>query len=167
MTIALSEIPKSGLAMEAATLAIVAVGITVVVYGAVALIVKADDVGLHLAAMGRLGLTRALGRGLVRGMPGFLQVLTIVGTAAMLWVGGSIIVHGLGEMGWHAPEAAIHHVAAAVGDAVPQAAGAVRWIVTAAIDGVLGLALGLVLLPLGTRIITPLWRLVAGGKPAH
>ncbi len=167
MTIALSEIPKSGLAMEAAALAIVAVGITVVVYGAVALIVKADDVGLHMAAMGRLGLTRALGRGLVRGMPGFLRVLTIVGTAAMLWVGGSIIIHGLGELGWHAPEEAIHHVAVTLGHALPQpVVAAAEWIVTAAIDGVLGLALGLVLLPIGTKIITPLWRMVTGGKKA-
>jgi len=167
MTIALSEIPDSGLAMEAATLAIVAIGITVIVYGAVALIVKADDVGLHMAAMGRLGLTRALGRGLVHSMPGFMKLLTTVGTAAMLWVGGSIIIHGLGELGWHAPEEAIHHVAVAVGHAVPQAVtAAVEWIVTAALDGVLGLALGLALLPVGTKVITPLWRVVTGGKKA-
>lgn len=167
MTIALSEIPDSGLVTEAATLALVAVGITLVVYGAVAVIVKADDVGLHMAATGRLGLTRAVGRGLVRGMPGFLQLLTTVGTAAMLWVGGSIIVHGLGQLGWHLPEEAIHHVAVALGHAVPEpVTGAVEWTVTAAIGGVLGLALGMVLLPIGTRIITPLWRMVTGGKKA-
>ncbi|TDK49890.1 DUF808 domain-containing protein [Antarcticimicrobium luteum] len=166
MTIALSEIPKSGVMTEAATLAIVAVGITAVVYGAVALIVKADDVGLHMAATGRLAATRALGRGLVRGMPGFMALLTTVGTAAMLWVGGSIIIHGLGVLGWHLPEEAIHHVAVAAGHALPQAVSAVEWTVTAALDGVLGLALGLVLLPVGTRIITPLLRLVTGGKTA-
>ncbi|MDF1718275.1 MAG: DUF808 domain-containing protein [Antarcticimicrobium sp.] len=167
MTIALSEIPKAGLAIEAATLAVVAVGITVVVYGAVALIVKADDVGLHMAGTGRLGLTRALGRGLVRGMPGFMKLLTTVGTAAMLWVGGSIIVHGLGEMGWHVPEEAIHHVAVTAGHALPQAMAAVEWTVTAALDGVLGLVLGLILLPVGTGIIAPLLRAVGGGKADH
>jgi len=167
MTIALSEIPKAGLAIEAATLAVVAVGITVVVYGAVALIVKADDVGLHMAGTGRLGLTRALGRGLVRGMPGFMKLLTTVGTAAMLWVGGSIIVHGLGEMGWHVPEEAIHHVAVMAGHTLPQAMAAVEWTVTAALDGVLGLVLGLILLPVGTRVITPLLRAVSGGKAGH
>ena len=168
MTIALAEIPKSGLAMEAATLAIVAVGITAAVYGAVALIVKADDVGLHMAAMGRLAVTRALGRGLVRGMPGFMKLLTAVGTAAMLWVGGSIIVHGLGELGWHGPEEFIHDIAVAAGHAVPQAARAAEWGVTAALDGLLGLALGLLVLPVGTRIITPLWQAVTGGsKAAH
>ena len=165
MTIALSEIPEAGLATEAAALALVAVGITVVVYGAVALIVKADDVGLHMAARGRLGLTRALGRGLVRGMPKFMSLLSTVGTAAMLWVGGSIIVHGLGELGWHVPEEAIHHVAEAAAHGVPeQAAGAVNWLVTAGLDGVLGLALGVVLIPIATRIIGPLWRAVTGNK---
>ncbi|TDE40378.1 DUF808 domain-containing protein [Antarcticimicrobium sediminis] len=169
MTIALSEIPKSGVVIEAATLAIVAVGITVVVYGAVALIVKADDVGLHMAGTGRLGLTRAVGRGLVRGMPGFLALLTAVGTAAMLWVGGSIIIHGLGVLGWHAPEDAIHHVAVAVAQPLPaQITAAAEWIVTAALDGVLAVLLGLILLGLGTRIVAPLWRAVSGkGKAAH
>ncbi|MDK3016422.1 DUF808 domain-containing protein [Pseudodonghicola flavimaris] len=167
MTIALSEIPQAGLATEAAALAVVAVGITAVVYGAVALIVKADDVGLHLAAMGRLGLTRAVGRGLVRGMPGFMKLLSTVGTAAMLWVGGSIIVHGVGELGWHLPEELIHQAAVAAGHLVPAAAvGAVEWIVKAAIDGVLGLALGYVLLPVATGVIAPLWRRVSGGKSA-
>ncbi|MGD9863540.1 MAG: DUF808 domain-containing protein [Pseudodonghicola sp.] len=167
MTIALSEIPKSGVLTEAATLALVAVGITVLVYGAVAVIVKADDVGLHLAATARLRATRALGRGLVRGMPRFMQLLSTVGTAAMLWVGGSILVHGAGQLGWHLPEELIHHAAAAVAGALPAGlAGAVQWTVTAAIDGVLALALGLVLLPVGTRIVTPLWRAVTGGSAA-
>src|SRR6056297_1779594 len=93
MTIALAAIPESNFWMEAATLAAVAVMITVAVYGAVALIVKADDVGLHMAERGRFGLTRRLGEGIVRAMPGFLKLLTIVGTAAMLWVGGAIILH--------------------------------------------------------------------------
>ena len=85
MTIALSAIPESNFWMEAATLAAVAVMITIAVYGSVALIVKMDDLGLVMANRGRFGLTRSLGRGLVRGMPGFLKLLTVVGTAAMLW----------------------------------------------------------------------------------
>ncbi|GHG87587.1 DUF808 domain-containing protein [Pseudodonghicola xiamenensis] len=169
MTIALSEIPQAGLLVEAAALAIVAIGITVVVYGAVALIVKADDVGLHLAARGRLAVTRAFGRGLVRGMPGFMRGLSIVGTAAMLWVGGSIIVHGLGELGWHLPEELIHQVALAAGAVVPEAAvAAMEWTSKAALDGILGLALGFVLVPVITGAIAPLWRAVTGAKPgAH
>ena len=156
MTISLAAIPASNFWMEAATLAAVAVMITVAVYGSVALIVKADDVGLALAAKGRLSLTRALGRGIVRVMPGFMKMLTIVGTAAMLWVGGSIIVHGLAELGWHGPEHLIHAIAAAVSGGV----GALEWAAKAAIDGALGLGLGFVLIPLGEKIITPIWRKV-------
>lgn len=168
MTIALSAIPPSNIWMEAATLAIVAVAITVTVYGAVALIVKADDVGLLMAENGRLGVTRALGRGIVKGMPFFMKALTIVGTAAMLWVGGSIIVHGLEEMGFPWLGHHIHDWAYAVGHAVPeQYTGAVEWIAKAAMDGVLGLALGFLLIPVATRVITPIWQKLSGGKPAE
>ncbi|MCR9114710.1 MAG: DUF808 domain-containing protein, partial [Rhodobacteraceae bacterium] len=142
MTIALAAIPESNFWMEAATLAMVAVGITVLVYGAVALIVKADDVGLYMAERGRMGLTRALGRGIVRAMPGFMVLLMVVGTAAMLWVGGSIILHALDQMGWPALYDWIHHVAEAAAQGAAQWTGFVKWGVTALMDGVFGLALG-------------------------
>lgn len=158
MTISLAAIPESNFWMEAATLAAVAIMITVAVYGSVALIVKADDVGLALANNGRLGLTRALGRGLVKVMPGFMKLLTIVGTAAMLWVGGSIIVHGLAEMGWHTPEEIIYGLGKSAGAMVEQASGFVSWITKAGVDGVLGLALGFILIPIGEKIVTPIWR---------
>ncbi|MFP4326676.1 MAG: DUF808 domain-containing protein [Paracoccaceae bacterium] len=151
MTIALAAIPKSGFWMEAATLALVAIGITALVYGAVAVIVKADDVGLHMAERGRLGPTRWLGRGIVRGMPGFLKLLTTVGTAAMLWVGGSIIVHGLSALGVPWLYETVHDLAEALGGA----SEALVWAVTALCDGVLGLALGLALIPLVARVIEP------------
>jgi len=137
----------------------VAVIITAAVYGSVALIVKMDDVGLAMANNGRLSPTRAVGRALVRGMPKFLRLLTVVGTAAMLWVGGSIIVHGLNELGFSAPEAIIHDIAYSVGHSLPAAwVGSVEWLTKAAIDGVLGLGLGLLLIPIGEKLITPLWR---------
>jgi predicted DNA repair protein MutK len=161
MTISLAAIPTSNFWMEAATLAAVAVIITVAVYGSVALIVKMDDLGLAMANGGRLSLTRSLGRGLVKAMPGFLRLLTAVGTAAMLWVGGSIIVHGLEEIGFAAPAHMIHDAAYAVGHMVSEGwTGAVEWFVNAGIDGVLGLILGMILIPLGEKIVTPLWRRV-------
>lgn len=153
MTIALSALPPdAGIAFKAGALAVVGLGITVVVYGAVALIVKADDVGLHMANRGRLGLIRRIGRGIVRGMPLFLKLLLIVGTGAMLWVGGSIIIHSLAEMGWHDPEAIIDGIAAVAGSAVPQAEGAVVWSTKALIDGILGLGLGFILIPVVTQV---------------
>lgn len=160
MTIALAALPEGqGLALRAAVLAAVAVGITVLVYGGVAVIVKADDVGLHFAQRGR-GLLAAMGRGLVRFMPRFMTVLSAVGTAAMIWVGGSIVIHGLHDLGLHQPYEGIHDLAtiaaAAVSAAVPAAvAGAVEWAVTAALDGIVGILLGSALIPVAGYVIGP------------
>ena len=167
MTIALSNIPPSNFWMEAATLAVVAVGITVAVYGAVALIVKADDAGLFMAQNGNLGVTRGLGRGIVKGMPYFLKLLMIVGTAAMLWVGGAIILHSLSEMGWSMPYDTIHHWAEDAAHAVDRFQGFVAWAVQAAADGVFGLVLGTLLIPLGTKVVAPVWASVFGKGAAH
>lgn len=165
MTISLAAIPESNIWMEAAVLALVGLGITVAVYGTVALLVKMDDIGLVMSQKGRLKFTRLIGRGLVRGMPSFMNALTLVGTAAMLWVGGNIVVHGLHELGWHPIYEAIAHVAEAAAHAVPESlAAAVNWTVTAGLDGVFGLLWGIVLIPLATRVIGPLWKMVFKGK---
>ena len=161
MTIALAAIPESGFWMEAATLALVGIGITAAVYGSVAVIVKADDLGILMCRHGRFALTRRLGRAIVNLMPGFMTTLTVVGTAAMLWVGGSIIIHGLEELGWGWLGHRIHDLAHEAGMAVPAGfQGAVEWTATAAMDGVFGLALGVLLIPIATRIVTPLWQAV-------
>ena len=156
MVLALSTIPgDESIWMKAVILTVVAVGITVAVYGFVALIVKADDVGVHLA-LRQNGLSSAIGRGIVKIMPGFMKVLTVVGTAAMIWVGGQIVLHGFAELGWAGPYDWIHHQAEAAAQAVPQAPGLVAWAVTAFFDGVFGLILGLILIPITQRIINPL-----------
>ena len=158
MTISLAAIDAGSIWSQAAVLFVVALGITAMVYGSVALIVKADDVGLAMAQHGRLGLTRALGRGIVAGMPGFLKILTWVGTAAMLWVGGSIIVHGLEELGFATLGHGIHDIAVAVAHKVPEnIVGMTEWFVTAALDGLLGFILGLLLIPLVTKVISPVY----------
>ena len=133
------------------------------VYGFVALIVKADDFGVHLAAR-ETGPLAALGRGIVKFMPGFMKTLTLVGTAAMLWVGGQIVVHGMHELGMHQPYEWIHHQAEAAALAVPSAPGIVAWAVTAFFDGIFGLVLGLLLIPLATHVINPLIASVRGKK---
>lgn len=162
MTIILSTLPE-GLEIwyTSAALAVAGVIITVAVYGAVALIVKADDLGLLMARKGRLEITRMAGCAIVRGMPKFMALLVIVGTAAMIWVGGSIIVHGLHELGVHAPYETIHEIAVAAAHAVPSAEGAVEWAVTAALDGVVGLALGFLLIPMAKFVIAPLAGLIS------
>ena len=156
MTIALSSIPESAWWVEAITLAIVGTAITVVVYGAVALIVKMDDVGLFMARQGRLRLTRTFGRWLVQAMPLVLAVLATVGTAAMLWVGGSILLHGAETLGWTAPAHLVEGWAETIAPLLPQAAGFIHWAVVAASGGVLGLAIGTLLIPVATRVIGPL-----------
>ena len=96
MAIALNEVKslaETSIWLEAGTLAFVAVAITIAVYGVVGLIVKMDDIGLHMAGKEN-GVSQAIGRFLVQGMPKLLTALSTVGTAAMLWVGGQIVVHG-------------------------------------------------------------------------
>ncbi|MCH2165747.1 MAG: DUF808 domain-containing protein [Marinovum sp.] len=157
MTIALAAIPESTFWMEAATLATVAVMITFAVYGSVALIVKADDVGLFLAKNAPTPIGRGLGRGLVKAMPYVMKTLSIVGTAAMLWVGGSILVHGAHQIGWHAPEEIIHGIAHAYGGS-----GFGEWAIKALLDGILGVVIGTFLIPVGTKVVGPLWGRVFG-----
>jgi predicted DNA repair protein MutK len=141
MAIALAEVATEPLAMRGGILALVAVAITIGVYGAVGLIVKMDDAGLHLAERRNPG-ARALGRGLVHAMPKVMAALSTIGIAAMIWVGGGIIVHGLAAFGVEGPEHIIHDVAVAAAHAVPALHGLVEWIVGAAGAGLLGLAVG-------------------------
>lgn len=164
MAIALAAIPEGSLFTKAVTLAVVGIGITVAVYGVVALIVKADDAGVALArieARHIFGtLSRGLGRALVLGMPVLLAGLSLLGTAAMIWVGGGIVVHGLAAYGFGAIEHVIHAVAVAAARAVPVAASAVEWIVSAAGAGVVGLVLGGALIPLVGFVLAPAWKAV-------
>ncbi len=165
MTIALSSIPESTLMVEAAALALVGAGVTVAVYGSVALIVKMDDVGLHLAKEAPVAAIRSFGRGLVKAMPLLMKFLSVVGTGAMLWVGGSIIIHGLHELGMHHPYADIHHLAEAGAHKVPDGvSGFVQWFITATCDGILGLIYGLLLIPLVTRVFVPVVAKIRGTK---
>ncbi len=145
LAISLGELGNVALGTKAAALAGVSLAVTVVVYGAVALIVKMDDVGLNLAARPGSG-TQAIGRGLVTGMPKLLSALSGIGTAAMAWVGGGIIVHGLEELGiLTAIPHAIHALAHAAGMAAPMAGDAIAWITQAALSGLLAVVIGIII----------------------
>ncbi len=169
MTIALATVPELPFWEQAVVLALVGVFITLAVYGVVALIVKADDIGLSLARDGRTGAGRAFGRGLVIGVPYFLQTLGAVGTAAMIWVGGGIFVHGLDGFGLPQIDHWIEGAAHAAEQAVPALGVVLREAVVIAGDGIFGLLLGVVLIPVVTYLVTPAWkaikRLLRGGKP--
>jgi len=134
MVISLDEVADEPLLSRAIILVLVAFAITAVVYGAVALIVKMDDVGLKLARE-REGGTAQLGTGLVHAMPIVLSVLSKVGIAAMLWVGGHILLVGLDELGVHVLYDAVHHLE----EDLP---GLLGWLVNTAASALLGLIVG-------------------------
>lgn len=151
MAITLASVAGSPFWMQVTVLGFIGAAMTLLVYGAVALIVKADDAGMAMALTSN-GAVRALGRGIVRGMPGFLKALSLVGMLAMLWVGGDIILHGLHDLGVHGPEEAVKHAAGSVADLLPPLKPFVAWLVGAGIAGVLGLVLGAVVDPLARRV---------------
>jgi hypothetical protein len=165
MTIALAALPGLPFWEQALVLVVVAFGITAAVYGAVALIVKADDFGLALASKGRTGVGRALGRGILIAMPWVMQTLSIVGTAAMIWVGGGIIVHGLAEFGFGQIEHLIEAIAHGAEAMLPALGGFIEGLATILADLVLGLALGLLLIPVAGKVIGPLWKAIRGLFP--
>jgi predicted DNA repair protein MutK len=157
MAIALSTIPDAGYLTQAVVLALVGIVITFGVYGAVGLIVKADDAGVALVRrdpgsfLG--GIARRAGWWLVKGMPYFLTGLAALGTAAMVWVGGGILVHGLAAFGWHGPE----HVVEALVNAVEHWGGGAAFLASAVGSGVAGLLAGAILIPLVQFILAPAW----------
>lgn len=137
MAIALAEVADRSLAMQAGILLLVAIVITIGVYGVVGLIVKMDDIGLNLAQKGSAAL-RGFGTALVRGMPKLLAVLSVVGTAAMLWVGGQIILHGV-------------HIHPAEKLGLPGEA--IGWLADAGLSGLFGLLLGAAIVWVHHRIV--------------
>ncbi len=151
MIIALKEVADESFLPRAVILAVVAVFITIAVYGVVALIVKMDDVGLMLT-LRRSGLAQKVGRGLVAGMPMLLNVISVVGIVAMLWVGGHILLINAHEMAesyavlhdlhWGTPYEWVHHLEEDVHHAVAGIGGVLAWLVNTAISAVIGLIVG-------------------------
>lgn len=156
MAIALGTVEDKPIFEQAVALIVVALGITFLVYGAVALIVKADDFGVYLARS-RQGSVAALGRGLVAAMPPLLAGLGWIGLAAMLWVGGYIVVDGLNKYGVAAPHELLH----AVMHSVEGGGGLAVWLAEAGGSGVFGLALGAIIV----AVLHALPR--RGGAAAH
>jgi predicted DNA repair protein MutK len=153
MVISLNSVAEEPFATRAAVLVVVAIAITILVYGVVALIVKMDDAGIALAQRPS-DLAKRVGTGLVKAMPRLLTTLTIVGTAAMLWVGGHIIVEQLHHMddpahpdarfflGWSGPYDLIHHLEHEAAHAIEAIGGLVGWLVNTALSAVVGLVVG-------------------------
>ncbi|MBO9532488.1 MAG: DUF808 domain-containing protein [Solirubrobacteraceae bacterium] len=160
MVIALNEVADRSLVTRAASLILVAFAITAGVYGVVALIVKMDDAGLSLAERGK-GVAASFGRGLVQAMPIVLSVLSTVGIAAMLWVGGHILLVGLDELGVHWFYEKVHHLEEEVHHATGSLGGLLGWLTNTAISAVIGVIVG--------AVIVAALHLRGGshGEPAH
>jgi hypothetical protein len=147
MAITLGSLEHRSIAEQAIVLAVVGLAITGIVYGVVALIVKADDAGLWLAKRpGRV--TQSVGRGVLAAMPTILNALSYIGTAAMIWVGGGVVLHGLAVFGLHQPTEWIEGASAVARRVMPMAAGALGWATGASLSGIFGLLLGGTLVPL-------------------
>jgi predicted DNA repair protein MutK len=155
MVIALKDVISEPVVSRGVILALVGVLITVIVYGVVALIVKMDDVGLRLAER-ESPTAQQVGRKLVTGMPKLLTGLSVVGTAAMLWVGGHILLIGADELGWTSPYHLVHELEKLVLD-VPGIGGVLSWLINTAASAVVGLLVGSVIV--GIVMILPF------GKP--
>ncbi len=140
MVISLKEVIDEGFWSRAIIMVVVAIFITVIVYGAVALIVKMDDIGLSLAGRESESSQR-LGRGLVSAMPKVLTWLSVIGTAAMLWVGGHILIVGAHELGWDLPYDIVHDLEGTVSD-IGGIGGVLAWLVNTALSAVVGLIWG-------------------------
>jgi uncharacterized protein len=140
MAIALATVAERPLAIQAGALVVVSLGLTFAVYGVVGLIVKMDDIGLHLAKR-RSAFASSFGRTLVKSMPHLLKGLSFVGTAAMLWVGGGIIVHGLEHFGLNLVPHLIHDLSK-MAEVVPGIGAATGWLTFAACAAAVGLVIG-------------------------
>ncbi|MFC6287548.1 DUF808 domain-containing protein [Nocardioides sp. GCM10027113] len=143
MVIALNEVASEAFLPRAVILVVVAIGITALVYGVVALIVKMDDIGLSLAERSS-ALAQRVGLALVRGMPKLLAMISAVGVVAMLWVGGHILLVGVDDLGWHGPYDLVHHAEEAVRDAAGALGGLLAWLVNTAASAVIGVLVGAV-----------------------
>jgi predicted DNA repair protein MutK len=141
MAIALASLEGNGLAMQGFALAAVGIAITVAVYGVVGLIVKLDDIGLHLAER-QARVAQIIGRGLVRGVPWLLSSLSSIGTAAMLWVGGGILLHGVEDLGFESFPHAVHESADWLAARIAVLEDVTSWLARAIAAAIVGLFIG-------------------------
>ena len=108
------------------------------------MIVKLDDIGLHMAQRGNRA-AQAFGGFLVRMVPGLLKSLSTIGTAAMLWVGGGILLHGIEDLGFEKFPHVVHDTANSIAAAFGPIEGIVAWIANAIAAAIVGAVVGTII----------------------
>ena len=144
MAITLNEVATETLLTRGVVLALVGIAVTLFVYGAVAIIVKLDDIGLHLVEKPS-AFAQSVGRGMLAAMPKILTLLSVVGTVAMLWVGGGILLHGTHELGFHGLYDATHGLEYAVKSTTGSLGGILGWVTYAGASALVGLIVGAII----------------------
>lgn len=158
MVISMNSVETDSVWMRAAVLVVIALGITAVVYGAVALLVKMDDVGLAMARDEDSPATQSFGHGLVTAMPTVMKVVSYVGMVAMLWVGGHILLVGTHDLGLAQPYGVVHSLEGQVA-AVAGVGGLLAWLINTGFSFVLGLVVG--------AVVVVIMHLLPFGHPAE
>lgn len=158
MVISMNEVAAENLWLRAFILVLVALVITVAVYGAVGLIVKMDDIGLHLTTKDS-PRSKRFGELLVRGMPAVLAAITLIGTIAMLWVGGHIMLQGAYDLGWHAPYDLVHTLEHPFAE-IAVVGGFLAWLVNTLCSAIVGIVWGLLVM----AIVHPLLKALPFGR---
>ncbi len=141
MVVALNEVTDEPFLSRALILIVVAIFITALVYGTVGLLVKMDDIGLHLAGQ-ESSFSQKTGRGLVAAMPKVMVFLSVIGTVAMLWVGGHILLVGAEELGFTAPYDLVHHAEEWMHEATGALGGVLAWLTNTTASAVIGIVVG-------------------------
>ncbi|MDY6810840.1 MAG: DUF808 domain-containing protein [Actinomycetota bacterium] len=144
MVISLSSVESEPFFTRLLVLIVVAFLITALVYGVVAVIVKMDDVGLSLAQR-KSTASQRVGRGLVKAMPKIMSTLTVVGIAAMLWVGGHILIVNVGEAGFHWPADRLHDIEHWFHELSHSFGGVLSWTAGTVVSALVGLVIGAII----------------------
>lgn len=151
MVISLNEVADAPFIQRAIIMVVVAIGITLLIYGVVAVIVKMDDIGLNLTKR-ESGAAHTIGRALVTGMPKFLAVLGFIGVIAMLWVGGHILLVGVNDLGWPGLYDFVHGLEEGAAGLIPAASGFVAWLVNTIASAIIGFIVGCLIVGIFTLL---------------
>ncbi|MDO5502049.1 MAG: DUF808 domain-containing protein [Actinomycetia bacterium] len=144
MVISLNEVADEPFIRRTIVMIVVAIAITLLIYGVVAVIVKMDDIGLSMTKR-ESGTAQKVGRALVNGMPKFLAVLGFIGVIAMLWVGGHILLVGVNDLGWPGLYNFVHGIEEGVADLIPAASGFLAWLVNTIASAIIGFIVGCII----------------------